>query len=189
MIESSLGFVIHSRPYRETSLIVYLFCEHEGRVSVVARGARSPKSPLKSILQPFRLLELGYRGRGALKTLTHAEPCGMPLKLAGTRLYSGFYLNELLYLLLRDGSPFPQLFATYRQLLSTLVDIPRVEVALRHFELSLLESLGSAISFVRTADSEQPIVPRVVTDITMSWVLSLVIHMRDLIPYFPESSC
>ncbi|MFW9277716.1 DNA repair protein RecO, partial [Glaesserella parasuis] len=85
-----------SRPYSETSLILDVFSEGEGRVSLLAKGARGKRSALKGALQPFTPLLLKWGGRGELRTLRSAEATGLALPLSGNALYSGFYLNEVL---------------------------------------------------------------------------------------------
>ena len=47
------AFVLHSRPWSETSLMLDVFTEESGRVRLVAKGARSKRSTLKGALQPF----------------------------------------------------------------------------------------------------------------------------------------
>ena len=84
------GFVLHRRPYSETSLLVDLFTEETGRLTVIAKGARAKRSAWKSVLQPFTPLLLRWSGKGALKTLTKAEPAAITLPLQQTALYSGF---------------------------------------------------------------------------------------------------
>ena len=90
------GFVLHRRPYSETSLLVDLFTEETGRLTVIAKGARAKRSAWKSVLQPFTPLLLRWSGKGTLKTLTKAEPAAITLPLQQTALYSGFYVNELI---------------------------------------------------------------------------------------------
>ena len=90
------AYVIHRRPWRETSLMVDLFTLNHGRMSVIAKGASSSKSPLKAQLQPFQPLLLGWVGRGDLKTLTQADVRDGPALRRTVSLYSGLYLNELI---------------------------------------------------------------------------------------------
>ena len=90
------AFVLHGRPYSETSLMLDLFTEGHGRVRVLAKGARSRRSNLKGALQPFTPLLVRWGGRGEVKTLRNAEPVSLSLPLSGLMLYSGLYVNELL---------------------------------------------------------------------------------------------
>jgi DNA repair protein RecO (recombination protein O) len=134
------AFVLHRYPYRETSFIVDFFTQSHGRISVIAKGIRSPKSPLKGLLQPFVPLTVHARGRHALKTLTLAEGSGPPISLMSTQLISGLYMNELLVRLLPKEEVCEYLFSTYYASLQALN-----EVSLRIFEQTLLKTLGYAL--------------------------------------------
>ena len=90
------GYVLHSYPYLETSLILQVWTEKHGRLGVVAKGARRPKSASRSVLVPFQPLSLDWFGRGELRTLKTAEPASPATPLGGASLLSAFYLNELL---------------------------------------------------------------------------------------------
>ena len=97
------GFVLHARPYRETSALVEAFTAEHGRVGLVAKGAKRARSRLARATQPFRPLQMAWSGRGELKTLTGAEPQGLGWHFTGTKLVSALYLNELLYRLVPAG--------------------------------------------------------------------------------------
>src|ERR1043165_6257116 len=90
------GYVLHSYPYRETSLLLQVWTEQHGRFGLVAKGARRPKSPTRTLLAPFQPLVLSWFGRGELKTPKSAEPAAAARPLAGASLFCAFYLNELL---------------------------------------------------------------------------------------------
>lgn len=90
------AFVLHSRPWSETSLMLDVFTEESGRVRLVAKGARSKRSNLKGALQPFTPLLVRFGGRGEVKTLRSAEAVSLALPLSGITLYSGLYVNELI---------------------------------------------------------------------------------------------
>ena len=114
------AFVLHARPYRETSLIVEAFTADHGRVAMVARGAKRPRSEMRGLLQAFQPLLLSWYGQAELKTLRKAEwRGGLPLP-RGSALMCGFYLNELLLKLLAREDPHPQLYAAYEQALAQL---------------------------------------------------------------------
>lgn len=136
------AYVLHQRPYRESSALLEVFAESHGRVGLVARGVRSPKSRQRGDLQPFRPLRLSWSGRGELGTLTGVEADGAAPPLQGTRLYSAFYLNELLVRLLARQDPHPRLYALYRASLEQLGGAVDIEPVLRIFEKRLLEELG-----------------------------------------------
>src|SRR3954471_10778980 len=99
------GFVLHSYPYRETSLLVEVLTRGSGRMSVVARGARRPRSPTRGALMAFQPLSLSWYGKGEVKTLGEAEWIGGQPLLTGEALLCGFYLNELLVKLLAREDP------------------------------------------------------------------------------------
>ena len=141
------AWVIHRRPFRNTSLLVDLFCRDHGRVAAVARGARRGKSRWQGLLQPFQPLRVSFSGRGAVKTLTAAESADAPITMAGERLFSGFYINELLSHLLHDHVEHPRLHQVYEETLAALAsrDSP-LEATLRRFELELLAELGYALN-------------------------------------------
>lgn len=152
------AFVLHRRPYGETSLIIDLFTFHHGHFSAVARGAARPRSQWQAELQPFRPLRVSWSGRQALKTLRHGEATAVPLALAGERLYCGFYLNELLQRLLTEAEPVPELFSAYLDTLELLDrEDAAVEPALRRFEYRLATELGYGINWERASDTGQPV--------------------------------
>jgi len=136
------AFVLHTRPYRETSLLVDLFVAQMGKVSVVARGGRRPGSALRQALQPFNLLAVRLKGREELKTLLGAETTEHLPALQGRSLLCGLYANELLQRLLQPLEPMPRLFLFYRYLLNELISGADLEGALRTFEHQLLKELG-----------------------------------------------
>ena len=143
-VDNEATFVLHSRPWRETSLIVDVLSRHHGRQGLVARGARRQTSGLKARLIPFQPLTLSWFGKGQLRTLHGAEWQGGGLMLRGHALMCGFYLNELLLRLLPEGDPHEGLFDLYVDTLNALNGRPDVEPVLRRFELDLLSALGYA---------------------------------------------
>ncbi len=154
------AFVLHRRPYGETSLIIDLFTLHHGHFSAVARGAGRARSQWQAELQPFRPLRVSWSGRQSLKTLRHGEATAPPLALAGDRLYCGFYLNELLQRLLTEAESVPGLFSVYLDTLETLADRQApVEPALRRFECRLAAELGYGVSWDRAGDTGEAVVP------------------------------
>jgi DNA repair protein RecO (recombination protein O) len=141
-IEFAAGFVLHSRPYRDTSLIVDLFTRDYGRLSTFARAARGPRSRFAP-LQPFRPLLLSWSGRGEAPTLTAAEGDGPPpAALAPGYLLSAFYLNELLLKLTIPHDPQRELYLHYEATLARFRGGAPLEEVLRHFETCLLQLLG-----------------------------------------------
>ena len=158
------GYVLHTYPYRETSLILQAWTEKHGRLGLVAKGARRPKSPQRAVLVPFQPLALDWFGRGELRTLKTAEPTVPATPLAGQALLSAFYLNELLLKLTTRDDPHEGLFAAYDEAITALRRISReakgdsVEPVLRRFELRLMQELGFALELTREAGTHAPIV-------------------------------
>jgi DNA repair protein RecO (recombination protein O) len=135
-------FVLHRRAYRETSFLIEVFSHEHGRLSLIAKGVRKSRSSLQGLLQPFIPLSISWSGRNELVTLTHAELHAESIPLAGESLYAGFYLNELISILLPKWDPHPNLFECYSRTLDLLKNTPLQEATLRSFELYLLQELG-----------------------------------------------
>jgi DNA repair protein RecO (recombination protein O) len=167
------GYVLHSYPYRETSLILQVWTEKHGRLGLVAKGARRPKSASRAVLVPFQPLSLDWFGRGELRTLKTAEPSAPATPLAGQSLLSAFYLNELLLKLTTRDDPHEGLFDAYDTAISEMRALSsltpqlsdsagasqprRLEPILRRFELRLLQELGYALEMAREAGHGPPI--------------------------------
>ena len=158
-IDLEPAFVLHARPYRETSLLVETFSRGHGRLGLIARGARRPKSRLRGLLQPFAPLLLSWRGRGELATLIGAEAAGGVPPLTGSATIIGFYLNELLHRFVHRHDPEPGLFDHYRATLERIARAGDPQPPLRIFEKRLLEAVGYALELEREADSHRPIEP------------------------------
>jgi len=168
------GYVLHSYPYRETSLILQVWTEKHGRLGLVAKGARRPRSASRSVLTPFQPLVLDWFGRGELRTLKTAEPAVPATPLGGASLLSAFYLNELLLKLTTRDDPHEALFEAYDAAIGSLRALSRasaamavaeatpqpardIEPVLRRFELALLKELGYAVELAREAATHRPI--------------------------------
>ena len=158
--DDQAAFVLHTYPYRETSLIVEAFTAQAGRVAMVARGAKRPKSELRGVLQAFQPLTLAWAGAGELKTLVRAEwRGGLPLP-GGAALLCGFYLNELLLKLLPREDPHPALWNDYASTLEALTERarpPEQAATLRRFEVRFLAELGYALPLTHDVDTGAPI--------------------------------
>jgi DNA repair protein RecO (recombination protein O) len=154
------AYVLHTYPYRETSLILQVWTEKHGRMGLVAKGARRPKSAQRVVLVPFQPLTLDWFGRGELRTLKNAEPTSPATPLAGQSLLSAFYLNELLLKLTTRDDPHEGLFEAYDRAITELRARKPLEPILRRFELCLLRELGYAVELGRAADSHGPIDPQ-----------------------------
>ena len=147
------AYVLHTYPYRETSLIVEVFSRDFGRLPLMARGARRPKSAVRGLLLSFQPLSLSWFGKGELRTLHSAEWQGGQPLLQGTALICGFYLNELLLKLLHRDDPHEQLFLYYQETLQELARRTDYAAVLRRFEMNLLKELGYALTLAHDADS------------------------------------
>lgn len=157
-VDQQLGYVIHTRPFRDTSLLVDCYTQNYGRLRLVAKGARSPKHRQRVLLQPFQLLTMDWQGRGDLKTLTGVDASQPSVKLKDDYLYSGLYINELLLHLMPTEDGTDDLFDDYQALLQLLEQRVPLQPLLRHFEINFLQSLGYGIDFSFDSHSQEPIV-------------------------------
>ncbi|HJT97690.1 MAG TPA: DNA repair protein RecO, partial [Rhodanobacteraceae bacterium] len=151
--ENQPAFILHARAWRETSLLVEAFTRDHGRVGLVARGVRNPKSRLsRSSLQPLQPLLLDWSTRGELGTLIQAEQAGTPWRLGGDALIAGMYVNELVLKLSSRNDPHPRAFAAYTECLARLAEETDIAWTLRRFERDLLADLGYALLLTHTAE-------------------------------------
>jgi DNA repair protein RecO (recombination protein O) len=152
-VDQQPAMVLHSYPWRETSLIVEAFTRDHGRMALVARGAKRPTSQFRGLLTPFAPLLVSWSGRNEIKSLVRAEWCGGMAPLRGDALLAGFYLNELLVRLLARADAHEILFARYVEALATLAERQNGrDGVLRAFELELLRETGHAPAFDHSAD-------------------------------------
>lgn len=151
------AFILHRRPYRDTSLLLDAYTPGQGRLGLVARGARGPRSRLKGLLQPFTPLLLSAAGRGELLALTAAEAAGGPLPVPPLRFFSACYVNELVLRLVPRHDACPELFADYRRVLDGLAQPDGEEIALRVFEKRLLHGIGYGLQLETDALTGAPI--------------------------------
>lgn len=162
-VELQPCFVLHRRPFRDTSLIVDALTLDHGRVGLVARGARNSKKQLAGKLQPFRQLLVSWSGRGDLYTMTGLEEANSrtnPDGLRGTALFCGYYINELSVKLLPRDDPHPEVFAIYNQtLLELAASDQHVEPSLRRFEITLLGAIGYQLVLDHDVLNGKPILP------------------------------
>lgn len=147
------AYILHTRPYRDTSLLVDLLTPDFGRVTAVARGVRKTKTPKRQLLNPFSRLLVCWQGKTDMKLLTSFESDNHFLSLKGNHLYSAFYLNELLVRLLPEMDRHNGLFYAYEQSLNALQLEVEIEPLLRGFEFRLLEELGYALDFTHDVRS------------------------------------
>lgn len=143
------AYILHTRPYRDTSLLIDLLTPDFGRVTAIARGVRKTKTPKRQLLNPFSRLLVCWQGKTDVKLLTSFEADNYFLALKGNHLYSAFYLNELLVRLLPEMDRHNGLFYAYEQSLGALQQQVDIEPLLRSFEFRLLEELGYALDFTQ----------------------------------------
>lgn len=158
-IDGAAAYLLHAHPYSETSLVLDVFARNHGRLALLARGARRPRSALRGVLLGFQPLELSWFGGGEVKTLAKAEWLGgLPL-LTGKCLLLGYYLNELLLKLLPREDAHAALFDAYGDALSALSRGAAEAAELRRFEKTLLRELGYGLALDREAGSGAPVRP------------------------------
>jgi DNA repair protein RecO (recombination protein O) len=157
-VDNQPAFVLHTYSFRETSLVVEMFTRDYGRVALLAKGARRPRSALRGLLLSFQPLSLSWSGKNELRILHKADWNGGQPLLRGASLMSGFYLNELLLKLLTRDDPHDRLFDCYRDTLASLVNVADPAVTLREFEKNLLQEAGYALILDHEAESGAAIV-------------------------------
>jgi DNA repair protein RecO (recombination protein O) len=151
-IDQQPAFVLHARPYRETSLLIEAFTRDHGRVGLVARGVRRERSRIpRGALQPLQPLLLDWIARGELGTLTAAEPASAPFPLHGDALLAAIYVNELVLRLSGRNDAHLGAFAAYAECMAGLADGRAMAWTLRRFERDFLADLGYAVALTHTA--------------------------------------
>jgi len=155
--DGQAAYLLHTYAYRETSLVAELYTRDSGRVAVIARGARRPRSALRGVLMAFQPLQVGWSGKSELKTLHKAEWQGGYTPLRGLSLICGFYLNELLLKLLPREDAHEHLYEAYAGALAQLPSASDHAVVLRRFERILLQELGYGLVLDREVGGGAPI--------------------------------
>ena len=151
-------FILHQRPYRESSLIVEAFSSEHGRLGIVARGARRSRNTRRALLQPLRKVNLAWTMHRELGTLTDAESADTALPPSGSGTIAAFYINELLIRLLHRHESHPELFDAYELALRELASVQKdSQEVLRLFEKRLLTALGYGLVLDRDVISGEPI--------------------------------
>lgn len=152
-VQNEPAWLLHHRPFRDSSRILDVFSREHGRLSLVARGSRSAKSRLKGILRPFLPLQLSWVMRSDMGTLTGAEMNGAPISLAGDALLSGYYVNELVLNLLHRHDAQPEIYAVYTATIEQLNGTFGIAGCLRRFEMETLGLLGYGLNLQHDADA------------------------------------
>jgi DNA repair protein RecO (recombination protein O) len=146
-IQQQSAFILHHRPFRDSSQILDVLSRDHGKLALVARGSRGAHSRLKGVLRPFMPLSMSWSMKSDLGTLTGAEVNGPPLRLSGDALLSGYYVNELILHFLHRHDPQPDVFDAYAHTIRSLaVAGDDVAPCLRQFEVELLRQIGYALS-------------------------------------------
>jgi DNA repair protein RecO (recombination protein O) len=151
------AFVLHRRRYGDSSLLLELLTQSDGRVVAMAKGALAGRGNRAALLQPFVPLLVDWRGRGEVQSLNKVEQAAPAIALKGRNLYCGFYLNELVVRLTQRQDPQLLLFASYGETLAALAAGEDIEPVLRRFELQLLQALGAAAELAVEADGHTPV--------------------------------
>ncbi|MDH3337792.1 MAG: DNA repair protein RecO [Gammaproteobacteria bacterium] len=160
-VQQQPAFVLHHRPFRDSSQILDVISRDHGKLAVVARGSRGARSRLKGVLRPFMPLSISWIIKSDLGTLTGAEVRGAPLSLSGDALLSGFYVNELILHFLHRHDPQPEIFEAYALTIEGLaVAGDDVAPCLRRFEVELLRQSGYALNLDHEYDSNRTLDPQ-----------------------------
>lgn len=156
-VELTPCFILHSRSYLESSLILDIFSREHGRLHLIAKGAKREKSGFSGLLQPYQRLLMAWRGRNELMTLTDVETDIEAYELPNVKIIAGFYVNELLIRLLHQHESHPELFDLYDKALLELSISDNVDKILRLFEKGMLQSLGYGLVLDHVIDDGQAI--------------------------------
>ena len=158
-VQQQPGYVLHHRPFRDSSRILDVLTRDHGKVALVARGSRGKKSKLAGILRPFMPLRIGWVAKSDLGTMTGAESAGVPAGLHGDAMLSAYYVNELLLHFLHRYDPQPEVFDLYERVLNDLAGPQGLAASLRAFEIELLGLLGYALTLETVAGTHDPVDP------------------------------
>ena len=158
-VQQQAAYILHHRPFRDSSQLLDVITLDHGKLGLVARGSRGARSRLKGVLRPFMPLAISWVQRSDLGTLTGAEVRGAPLSLSGDALLSGYYLNELLLHFLHRHDPQPEIFDAYGKTIEALAGTDNVPLCLRQFEIELLRHVGYALNFDHEFDSHAGLDP------------------------------
>jgi DNA repair protein RecO (recombination protein O) len=178
------AFILHTRPYRDTSLLVDLLSKDFGCITLVAKGARKPKQHQRNLLQPFLPILVSWQGKSQLKTLISVEASSQRIELQEKFLYSAMYLNELLSYLLPPDDPIADIYDAYQTTLSRLQQKDDLEPCLREFEFLLLAELGYGLDFSCEATSGEVIEPGRRYGLVLDEGFILESHCQENIPAY-----
>ncbi len=158
-VQQQPAYILHHRPFRDSSQILDVLTRDHGKIALVARGSRGAKSKLRGVLRPFLPLHVSWVARSDLGTLTGAESAGLPVDLRGDATLSAYYMNELLINFLHRHDPQAEIFELYAETLAALGRQDTVAGVLRRFEIELLGLLGYALSMEHESGTHQVLDP------------------------------
>lgn len=156
-VQQQPAYILHHRPFRDTSQLLDIISRDHGKLALVARGSRAAKSSLRGVLRPFQALRLSWFIRSDLGTLTGAEIDAAPLSLTGDALLSAYYVNELVLNFLHRHDAQPEIFDAYARTIAALASSAEIAANLRVFEIELLRLLGYAINLEYDSAAHQPL--------------------------------
>lgn len=147
----SRAYVLHLKPWRDTSILMDVFCRDRGRLRVAARGIKGKKrSPLAGTLQAFVPLQIQLNQRRDFFYLVDADTLAPAWPLPADSGLCALYCNELLLRLLPEQDGHEALFDSYEHCLQQLGqhagNDARSANVLRVFEWALLTELGYGIA-------------------------------------------
>lgn len=155
-IQLQPAFILHGRSYRDSSRLLDVLTRDYGRVTLVAKGARSARSKLQGVLEVFTPLIISWSGKGEVQTLTGAESVKNTVLLSGKHIISAYYINELVQRLTIPHDPHPELFFIYKQALEGFAN-EDTELVLRRFEKKLLTEIGYGLNLQTESESGEKI--------------------------------
>jgi DNA repair protein RecO (recombination protein O) len=159
-VQQQPAFILHHRPFRDSSQILDVISRDHGKLSLVARGSRGARSRLRGVLRPFMPLAMSWVIKNDLGTLTGAEVDGAPLSLTSDALLSGYYVNELLLHFLHRHDPQPEIFDTYARTIQALAAAEHIAPCLRQFEIEFLREIGYALNLDHESGSQNALDPQ-----------------------------
>jgi DNA repair protein RecO (recombination protein O) len=155
-VDLNPAFILHRRPYRETSLLLDVFSRDYGRVGLIAKGVRTNKNNKSEILQSYQPLQVAWSGKGELMTLTLADPDKPAYILKDRKLIAGFYLNEIIMRMLHQHEAHPDLFMIYDKTLDLLArEASDEQLVIRLFEKRFLDAIGYGLVLDHDVNGEK----------------------------------
>ena len=162
-MEKATALVTRIVEFSETSCVVTLYSREFGKISGLAKGARRLKSPFEAAIDLLALCRIVFihKSSDTLDLLTEAK---LQRRFrAGSRdlsrLYTGYYIAELLNEMSEEGDPHPELFDAAERALASLDDSGDVARETLRFEMTALAVLGHAPSLDACAGCGKTVEP------------------------------